>query len=462
MCKGRTQEGKSKCKVRITKKDKTFSAEGFAHLILDYDYVKGDSLSKQCYDRLRKEKNTILATQEYCVCQGRTTPDGEARCNSRVKPSEDDSSCSARDFEKTIQETDSGYKYVEGDLLFSACKPKLEEEKKKLSNKLRKRKQRVKTKGQKEKEEELAKELRKRKKALKRGPALNRVRNQQRDYALRKRKREKLKSNLAPSEKYDISSAVKPTVRQLGDRDTDVDQAMAAGWYMADIDDEDDPREITELTPAQQQRILERFRAEMSNHMRIHTCGVCGNRDFASRPFEETYVSIDKLRNCLLLRPEEAALHRARSPLARSAHHIMELTTESGDTELWRLVDDTQAASIAVLNSSDSKVEEWGAEPKEKRTLYRKTQDLKDRAEHVGKGGWASASEEGLCVFVSTCVRCVKLSSLSIAETKKLKLKIPADLGRLRGVRVPDDWPFFGGNWLNCLPLFVLLLLLLS
>ena len=83
--------------------------------------MKGDLLSKKCYERLRKEKNTMIATQEYCVCQGRT-PDGEARCRLRVKPSEDESSCSASGFEKTIQARDSGYKYVEGDLLFSACK----------------------------------------------------------------------------------------------------------------------------------------------------------------------------------------------------------------------------------------------------------------------------------------------------------------------------------------------------
>ena len=123
VCKGRTQEGKSKCKVRITKKGKKFSAEGFAHRIPDYDYVKGDQLSKKCHDRLRKEKKkTVTATtQECCVCQGRRTPDGEAKCRLRVKPSEDESSCSASGFEKTIQARDSGYKCVEGDLLSSAC-----------------------------------------------------------------------------------------------------------------------------------------------------------------------------------------------------------------------------------------------------------------------------------------------------------------------------------------------------
>ena len=56
VCKGRTQEGKSRCTQRITRKGKKFSAQLFVHLIPDYDYVKGDSLGKKCYERLRKEK----------------------------------------------------------------------------------------------------------------------------------------------------------------------------------------------------------------------------------------------------------------------------------------------------------------------------------------------------------------------------------------------------------------------
>ena len=184
--------------------------------------------------------------------------------------------------------------------------------------------------------------------------------------------------------------------------------------------------------------------------MRIHTCGVCGIRDFASRPLEDTYVSIDKFRGSLLLSEDEARLHQALSPLARSVRHVLELKTESGDKEFWRLVDDTQAASIAVLHTADREVEEWapGTEGGQTHT-YVKTTDLQDRAEYVGKGGkggWDSASSEGLCVFVSTCVRCVKLASLTKAQIKgSKKLKIPADVGRLRGVRVPEDWGFFGG-----------------
>ena len=116
-CTGRIEEGKSRCTKRITRKGKKFSAQAFAHLIPDYDYVKDDSLSEKCYERLRKEKIAILASQEHCVCQGRTTDPG-AKC--RVKRSEDDSSCSAGGFEETIQARDSGYKYVEGDLLFPA------------------------------------------------------------------------------------------------------------------------------------------------------------------------------------------------------------------------------------------------------------------------------------------------------------------------------------------------------
>ena len=52
------------------------------------------------------------------MCQGRYTW-LEAKCG--VKLSEDDLSCPAGGFEKTIQARDSGYKHVEGDLLSHAC-----------------------------------------------------------------------------------------------------------------------------------------------------------------------------------------------------------------------------------------------------------------------------------------------------------------------------------------------------
>ena len=188
-CAGRIEEGKSRCTKRITRKGKKFSAQAFAHLIPDYDYVKDDSLSEKCYERLRKEKIATLASQEHCVhvCQGRTTDPG-AKC--RVKRSEDDSSCSAGGFEETIQARDSGYKYVEGDLLFPA---------------------------------------------------------------------------------------------------------------------------------------LGRFQAELNTIICVFiTCGVCGIRDFASRPLEDTYVSIDKFRGSLLLSEEEARLHQALSPLARSVRKSKE------------------------------------------------------------------------------------------------------------------------------------------
>ena len=229
MCKGKTEEGKSRCKVRLTNKSKKFSVEGFAGLIPDYEYVKGDSLSKKCYDRLRKQKN---ASQEYCVCQGRRirTTDGEAKCGSRVKLSEDDSSYSADGFEETIQARDSGYKYVEGDLLFSTCKARLGEEKQRMQASARMKRQR-----QAERE-----------------------------------RTEREQSNM----KYDLTSTERPKVAQLANRDQDAKVAMAAAWFMADIDDEDSPREMTELSPAEQQRILGRFQGELNNHMRIHTCGV--------------------------------------------------------------------------------------------------------------------------------------------------------------------------------------------
>ena len=64
VCKGRTQEGKSRCTQRIIGKRRTYSAEDYAHVIPDYDYVKGDLLSQKCYQRLMKEKIAMLASQE--------------------------------------------------------------------------------------------------------------------------------------------------------------------------------------------------------------------------------------------------------------------------------------------------------------------------------------------------------------------------------------------------------------
>lgn len=138
VCKGRTQEGKSRCTKRITSKSRKYSAKDYAHLIPDYEYVEGDLLIQKCYKRLRKEKNAILATQEYCVCQGRYTW-LEAKCG--VKLSEDDLSCPAGGFEKTIQARDSGYKHVEGDLLSPACEATLKEEKTRMEARARKRRQ---------------------------------------------------------------------------------------------------------------------------------------------------------------------------------------------------------------------------------------------------------------------------------------------------------------------------------
>ena len=359
VCKGKTEEGKSRCKVRITRKGKKYSAEGLAGLIPDYDYVKGDSLSKKCYERLRIEKNAILARQKEELAR--------------------------------------------------------------------------------QKEEELARQ-KKDKQRMQASARKKRQRQAERE------RTEREQSNM----KYDVTSTERPKVAQLATRDQDAKVAVAAAWFMADIDDEDSPREMTELSPAEQQRILGRFQGELNNHMRIHTCGVCGIRDFASRPLEDTYVSIDKFRGSLLLSEDEARLHQALSPLARSVRHVVELKTESGDKEFWRLVDDTQAASIAVMHSTDRELEEWAPGTEEGQThTYVKTPDLQDRGEYVGKGGkggWDSASSEGLCVFISTCIRCVKLASLTKAEIKKSKkLKIPTDVGRLRGVRVPEDWACFGG-----------------
>ena len=224
----------------------------------------------------------MLASQEYCVCQGRYAW-LDAKCG--VKLSEDDLLCPAGRFEKTIQARDSGHKGVEGDLLSPACEATLKEEKQRMQARSRKRRQRQAERGR--------------------------------------------------TEKHDLNSTERPKVAQLADRDQDARVAMAAAWFMADTDDEDSPRDMTELSPAEQQRMLGRFQGELNNHMRIHTCGVCGIRDFASRPLEDTCVSIDKFRGSLLLSEDEARLHQALSPLARSVRHVLELKTESGDKEFW-------------------------------------------------------------------------------------------------------------------------------
>ena len=59
--------------------------------------------------------------------------------------------------------------------------------------------------------------------------------------------------------------------------------------------------------------------------MNIITCALCGIRDFASRSLEDMYVRLDRLRGALLLSQQEAEAHQARSPLAQSVHHIVEL-----------------------------------------------------------------------------------------------------------------------------------------